>query len=62
MVNTLIDFLSLFGFETESCIAQAVLEAPILSPQLPKFWDYRCASSYPFQDVLIPINTSELKL
>lgn len=45
VVNTLIDFLSLFGFETESCIAQAVLEAPILSPQLPKFWDYRCAPS-----------------
>lgn len=62
MVNTLIDFLSLFGLETESFITQAILEAPILLPRLPKFWDYRCASSYPPQDVLILIDTSELKL
>jgi hypothetical protein len=39
---------SLF-FETGShYVAHTVLELTIILPQLPKCWDYRCATSFPF--------------
>lgn len=55
--KTLIYFLPLSDFKTGSCTAQPVLEVMIHLPQLPKFWNYRCASPYQPQDVLIPIET-----